>query len=327
MMLRFIEMTFLLTTISVPMMMPFFQLDFGVQEKHGTKMSGVFQMILDIFPGNIVQPFLDGNSIQIIVLAAAVGFAMLILGNQATIAAKFVEQANYIVQFLMEMISSIVPFFIFISILQMILSGSVAAIMQTWKPLLVYAVAILLILMAVIVYVGVRTKAALISLVKKMMPSFMIALTTASSSASFGTSSVICEKKLGISPKIINFGVPLGTVMYMPGTSINYLVIALYMAEVYDVQIGFSWILMAVFITGILAIATPPIPGGALTCYTVMFLQLGIPEEAILVTMTLDIIFDFLATATNIPFLQSELVLLSEKLGLLKKDVFRKSEK
>lgn len=89
------------------------------------------------------------------------------------------------------------------------------------------------------------------------------------------------------------------------------------MAECYQVEMNLSWMLIAILISGILAIAAPPVPGGGLTCYTVMFLQLGIPEEALALTMTLDLIFDFVATAVSQTFLQAELVLLSDKLGLM----------
>ena len=145
----------------------------------------------------------------------------------------------------------------------------------------------------------------------------MIALTTASSSAAFGVNMNCCEEKLGINSRITNFGIPLGIVMYMPGTAINFLIVGMYMAECYQVEMNLSWMLIAILISGILAIAAPPVPGGGLTCYTVMFLQLGIPEEALALTMTLDLIFDFVATAVSQTFLQAELVLLSDKLGLM----------
>lgn len=97
------------------------------------------------------------------------------------------------------------------------------------------------------------------------------------------------------------------------------------MAENYQTEINLSWMLTAILLSGILAIATPPIPGGGLTCYTVMFLQLGIPEEALALTMTLDLIFDFMATAASQTFLQAELILQADKLELLNRNVLQES--
>ena len=41
-------------------------------------------------------------------------------------------------------------------------------------------------------------------------------------------------------------------------------------------------------VTGLLSLAMPPIPGGALTCFTVMNAQLGIPVEALALTITVN---------------------------------------
>ena len=52
-------------------------------------------------------------------------------------------------------------------------------------------------------------------LIKKLLPTFLIALSTASSSAAFGTNIESC-KALGIDKKLINFGVSIGQIIFMP---------------------------------------------------------------------------------------------------------------
>ncbi len=76
--------------------------------------------------------------------------------------------------------------------------------------------------------------------------------------------------------------------------------------------------MLTVFIISvILAIAAPPVPGAALTCYTILFMQLGIPTEAIAVVIALNVILEFVATAVNLFCLQTELVELSGSLQTL----------
>ena len=53
------------------------------------------------------------------------------------------------------------------------------------------------------------------------------------------------------------------------------------MAEIYGVKISPVWLITALIIAVVLAVATPPIPGGALACYTILLLQLEIPAQAI----------------------------------------------
>lgn len=71
------------------------------------------------------------------------------------------------------------------------------------------------------------------------------------------------------------------------------LIVVLAMAETYGVAITPIWMLTVFIISVILAIAAPPVPGAALTCYTILFMQLGIPTEAIAVVIALNVILEF----------------------------------
>ena len=121
-----------------------------------------------------------------------------------------------------------------------------------------------------------------------------------------------------------SFGVPLGIVMFPPATAMYFIIICIYTAEVYQVECSIVWFVLAIFSATVLAIAAPPIPGGTLTCYTIMFTQLGLPTEALVVALALDVLCDFVATGMNMFCLQMELVIQSKRMGLLNETVLRK---
>ena len=62
---------------------------------------------------------------------------------------------------------------------------------------------------------------------------------------------------------VTRYGIPLGSTIYMPGVAINALLISLYMAEQWDVAVSLLWVMMAVILATILAIAAPPISGAS----------------------------------------------------------------
>lgn len=95
------------------------------------------------------------------------------------------------------------------------------------------------------------------------------------------------------------------------------------MGEIYHVEMSPGWLVSALLIAVVLAVAAPPVPGGALTCYTMLFTQLNVPAEAITIAITLNIIMDFLATAVNILCLQTELVELAGGLDMLDVEALR----
>jgi Na+/H+-dicarboxylate symporter len=261
---------------------------------------------------------------QIIFIAVIFGLAMLVLDDKATTAGQFIEQLNYMVQLIMETISATIPIFIFVSILQMFLSDVISTISSLLKPLGIVCLGSLAVLLMFFVLLSALKEVPFSMLVKKLLPVFMIGITTASSSAAFATNIETCEKKLGVHPKIVSFGLPLGSVLFMPASAVGFLIIAMCMAEIFGVAITLPWLLIAILLSGILAMAAPPIPGGAISSYTILFSQLGIPPEALPFAIAIEVVFDFVATAVNITSLPIVLTMLAGRLTLLDENVLRK---
>ena len=324
MVLHFIGTVFLIGVICVPLALPFFSLNLAWQGGGAAELSSLFQMILGFIPADIVTPFQEGNSLQIILLGAAVGVSLLILGKQTEVVAQIIEQINYVVQFLMEIISTLVPYFIFIVLVQMIWTGTLDIVLSAWKPFLAFLLIIVLVAMVMVLIVARMGSVSPRLVLKKCLPTFIIGMTTASSVATFGTCANTCERKLGVSNHITSFGVPLGIVMFPPATSLYFMLICIYAAEIYHVECSVMWFVLAVFSAAVLAIASPPIPGGTLTCYTIMFAQLGIPAEALVVALALDVLCDFVATGMNMFCLQLELVIQAKRMDLLNKAMIQK---
>lgn len=287
--------------------------------------SELYEMILDIIPGNLVEPFVSGNSLQIIFIAILVGLAMLVLGNRIPVVMSFIEQFNMIMQTVMGAVSAFIPFFVFGSILNMIVGNNLILVAKSYKLILIMLLADIVLMAVYLFAVTARKKVNPIVLMKKVMPTFVIGLTTASSVAAYQTNIECCERKLGIDKKIIDIGIPLGQVVFMPGCIILFLATAFGMAENYGVAITPGWMLTAFVISVVLAIAAPPVPGAALTCYTILFAPLNIPAEAVAIVIALNVILEFVTTAFNLFCLQTELVELSGSLNYLDYETLRRT--
>lgn len=289
-----------------------------------TQILSVYTMFLDMLPNSVVEPFVVGNTIQIIVLAIVVGIALLCLGKKTRYVAVAVEQINLITNFLMEVISKIVPFFIILVLINMVWSNALSILANSWNFILILLIALLGIILLSLISVSIRNRVKISLLVKKSMPSFLIALTTASSTASFGAMMKNCEQEFGINGSLVSFGVPLGLVLHKVASGINCILIAFYISGLYQIEISLSWIIMAVIISVITAIATPVIPGGAIISYTMLFSQLGLPGEGLAIILAIDVVTDFLISSTNVFCLPLALVNVAGRYGLLDLDTLRK---
>ena len=292
----------------------------------GGQFASVSELILGIFPSTIVEPFATGNTLQIIFLAIVIGIALLYLGKQTSSVARAIEQVNLLVQFLMEIISKLVPYVIFLVIINMIWSGSIDVLISSWRLVLVLVVACVAAAAVFLILTSVSRKVSVPVLIRKSTPTFLVALTTASSAAAFSSNVTTCEKRFGIDESLIRFGIPLGMVMHKPISAIYNLLILFFFAAKYDIGCSIGWICVAVFISAVIAIATPPIPGGGAVAYSILFAQMGIPSEALAVALALDLITDFLITAFEMLVLPLSLINVSAGLGMINEDVLRSED-
>ena len=161
-------------------------------------------------------------------------------------------------------------------------------------------------------------------LLKKVLPSFMVAFTTASSMSAMPLSMKTCTEQLGVRKSTVSFAYPLGTVIYMPASIASFTVVALTFASICQVEVNLSWVLRAIFTVTMLVIAMPPIPGAGLLVYTVLFAQLGIPSEAMVLATAIDVAVDYCNTGFNVLFLILQVVWQGKTLGCLDHEVLLK---
>lgn len=289
-----------------------------------SQLGAVFEMLLNIFPANIFSPFIEGNTLQIIFLAFLIGLSLIFLGQRTSSVAKAVEQINHIINFLMSSISTVVPYFVFIVLVQIIWSDSFMTLTEVWKFAVVFIAAWLVCACVFIGYVSARRKISPVYLLRSCLPSYLIALTTASSAATYESNMTVSKKKLGIDASLSSFGIPFGMVIFKPSTALYYILICFYFSRLYGVGISAGWIVTAVLITAVSAVATPPIPGGAAATYTMLFLELGIPANALAVAVAVDMVFDFILTSGDMLLLLVELFSVSSRIGMQDMNVVRK---
>lgn len=318
--LRFLGGVFLLTSVSAAVLVWFFRSGDGAASTGENAAAQIYSMLLEIIPGNIVTPFLEGNSLQIIFMAICVGLVLLVLGEKTSALCALLDQVNTAVQFMMETVSRYIPLFVFTSLLSLTLSDAMSNLGGVVKALLLGIAACVAWPLLYALWASLKLKVSLPVVLRKLLPTYLIALSTASSSAALSTNLETCEGRLGISERIVHFAVPLGQVVFKTGGAVGFFVLALGLAEFYGASISLPWVVIGVLTASLLAIAAPPVPGGSLTCYTVLLTQLGIPAEAVGLAVAGNVILDFFMTSCGISCLQSELILSANKLGMLDRE-------
>ena len=308
-----------IVTMSLAMVvlcMPLFALRFGHSEM-GSGLSALYRMVLNIVPGNLFAPFAEGNTLQILFIGFVVGIAMLLIGQETKYVADLAEQLGILVNGIMGVVSRLVPVFVFASLFNVISTSKTDTLATGGKFFYttIIGCTVMLLLHTAVVYF--RTKLPPVALWKKTLSTFVIAVTTASSSAAFSDNLSTCIGKLGISKKLANFGVPFGQILYKPGVCAVYWFAVITEAESRGVEVSAAWLITALFMCIVLSAATPTIPGGTTASFGILFAQLGLPVDNLGVILALNIILDFYHTATNLFSSQCILLTAATKLNMI----------
>ena len=89
----------------------------------------------------------------------------------------------------------------------------------------------------------------------------LLAFSTSSSAAVMPVTMRTAEDRLGVSPAIARFVIPLGTTINMAGTALYQVMATLFLAQVYQVDVGLSGLLLVVVLAVGASIGSPGTPG------------------------------------------------------------------
>lgn len=317
---RYLATAFIVSALTLALTRPFFGLNVATAAMGESQLGAVTEMLFAILPHNFLQPFLEGNTLQIIVLAIFMGAVLLMLGKRAQHAAQLVQECGVVFQAMMEQVCRLIPLFVFVSLLRQIWSGAGGTLLGLWKPFSLVVLLCVISTALLLAFTCLHVRVSPLLVLKKVLPAFLVAFTTASSMAAFPVSVEACDQKLGVDRRLAEFAFPVGIVIYMPAAVVGFAVLAGYLAEVYAVEVNAAWFVMAWLLAAVLSVAVPPTPGAMLTCYGILLTQLGIPPEGLLLAAAVDVVLDFFMTGFDILMLQIEFINEGALLGMLDRE-------
>lgn len=283
------------------------------------------QGIVSIIPNEVLTPFMEANTPQLLVMAIVIGNALYLIGSPGEELARIIRQINMVGLTLTEWVSRLVPYFVFILIIHEIWIGRAGLFTGAVGISLILSLAISLVcLIAVMGHLCVREKVRFRILFRKLWRPFSTTVLSGTLNESYGQSMQCCVRQLGINHDFAKVSLPHGLVLYMPVSVIGTMVFVLYAALSCNITVTWIWLGTAAILGVCLFVATPPVPGANLLAYIVIFAQLGISKDVLISAMIFDVIFGLFAFAANQTMLQMELVLQADRIGFLNRDALRR---
>ena len=108
------------------------------------------------------------------------------------------------------------------------------------------------------------------------------------------------EKELGISNETASFVLPLGATINMDGTSLYQAVAAVFLAQVYGMDLSLGQQLTIILTATLASIGSAAVPGAGMVMLVIVLTAVGIPTEGIALIFAVDRPLDMLRTAVNV---------------------------
>lgn len=260
----------------------------------------ILNTLLDIVPSNFFGAFVNSATLQLLFLGVLIGGVVPRMGDKTEKIAAFLSTANELFLRVTAVITKCMPVAVFAFVGSMVLTMDYAVIRSLPSLFLCILLGTGLIIAFYLAAVLIMTRTNPLTFLKNAAPACLNAFALSSSNASMPSTMNVCDKKLGISPKLYSFSIPLGTTVNLNGLVILLTTAFMFLSKVFGIELS-GWDMGALILTiTLLSLGCPGIPGSATICMSVLLMQFHVPMEALAVFVGISTIIDPLSTANNV---------------------------
>ncbi len=278
--------------------------------------------ITDIIPADFVSPILNGNILQIIFVAILLGISLNKLGNEVSLVREGVENLNKVFTSMMSLIMFFVPPIAFFAMITLVLEFNTEILMLISKLILCQLIIIAVMLALYPILIWRVRKISSKQFFKKVPSLFPTAFATSSSMAVMPSMMTLCTNKLGISPKISSFVIPIGITIDATSTMPCFVPASIMFMGMYGIDLELENLTLIALLSFLLAYGTPAVPAACVICIVTIVSYFGVPKEIAALLLCIDALSDRILTCLNIVSTMMIATILARSENLLDEKIY-----
>ncbi len=259
----------------------------------------------DMIPENFFRAAGDNSKmLQIIFFAILFSIALVLVpGEKTQVVKDFFDGLNDVILKIVDLIMRFAPIGVFALMASLVVdfSGDADIFTALGMYMLTVIIGLFLLILGLYpfmmrVFAGVRVPAFM----KAILPAQLVAFTTSSSAATLPVTMKQVTNELGVSKSIANFVLPVGVTINMDGTSCYQAIAAVFIAQVFGIDLTLIQQLTIVLTATLASIGSPGIPSGSIVMLIIVLNSVGLPVEGLALILGVDRPLDMLRTVVNI---------------------------
>ena len=258
------------------------------------------QKLITLLPANPLNSMVESNMLQVVIFAMIVGVALVMMApKQAKPMLDLLGSLQEVCMTVVRWAMLLAPFAVFGLLAQLTAKLGLGALVG--MAIYVGTVLLGLLLMFAVYLLIIFLVAGLtpLAFIKAVGNVLLLAFSTSSTAAVMPLSIKTVEEKLKVRPSVSQFVIPLGATINMNGTALYQGVAALFLAQVFGIEIGLAGMALIILTAVGASVGAPSTPGVGIVILSMVLSAVGIPATGIALIMGVDRILDMSRTAIN----------------------------
>ena len=284
------------------------------------KESGPLRALEDLIPDNIFAAATDnGNMLQVIVFAIFFGIGLILISDDKSAPVKaFFDGFNEVILKLIDLIMLVAPIGVFALMAGLVVESPSQ---DLFVGLFWYAISVVIgLLLMIIIYfllIYVFTRKTSKFFLNGISPAQLLAFSTSSSAATLPVTMERVEEHLGVKEEVTSFVLPIGATINMDGTSLYQAVAAIFIAQVFGMDLDLYAQLGIIATATLASIGSAAVPGAGMVMLVIVLAQAGIPEAGLALIFAIDRPLDMLRTTVNVTGDAAVSMIIAKSVGKL----------
>jgi Na+/H+-dicarboxylate symporter len=259
------------------------------------------QELAALIPKNVITAAAESAMLQLVVAALFAGVAIRSISTER--AAPLLRLCESLLEVAMKVVSwamLLAPLAVFGLLCDVMLRVGLTAIVGVAAYVGTVILGLLLLLgfyVMVALFLGGRSPWRFVGAMRDLQ---LLAFSTSSSAAVMPVSLTTATQKLGVRESIASVVVPLGATVNMDGTAMYQVAAAMFLTQVYGIDLSTGELIVLAATTVGASIGTPSTPGVGIAILATILAGIGVPAGGIALILGVDRILDMCRTAVNV---------------------------
>jgi Na+/H+-dicarboxylate symporter len=259
------------------------------------------EMVVGLIPSNPLNAMVEGQMVQIVLFAFVFGLALLSMAHDKS--RPLLELLGALQEVCMSIVRwamLLAPYAVFGLMAQLTSRTGWQTLIGLSVYVLTVIAGLITLLAAYLLFLRLVSGERPLQFLGKARELMLLAFSTSSSAAVMPLSMKTAVEKFGVRESVAKFVIPLGATVNMNGTALYQAVAAVFLAQVYQIDLNVGAMALIVMSAVGASIGSPATPGVGIVILAGILVSIGVPASGIALIIGVDRLLDMSRTSINV---------------------------